>query len=138
MEKMTWTKPAAIVEQFMPNEYIAKCSDTTEEYWSFKCDARGGIFGAVGYDGNNNGYKAWEAILGIDKVVDEYYACGKEHRVKKTSNSLPAEFRDGFYLSALDGNDTLFDPVVVWLENGRVHVTRQMRNDIKVVTGNRS
>lgn len=25
MEKMTWTRPVAAVEQFMPNEYIAAC-----------------------------------------------------------------------------------------------------------------
>ena len=27
MEKMTWTRPVAAVEQFMPNEYISKCED---------------------------------------------------------------------------------------------------------------
>lgn len=31
MEKMTWSKPVAVVEQFMPNEYIAAC-------WAIRCE----------------------------------------------------------------------------------------------------
>ena len=32
MEKMTWTRPVAAVEQFMPNEYIAACGDNNIVY----------------------------------------------------------------------------------------------------------
>ena len=31
MDKMTWSKPVAIAEQFMPNEYISAC-------WGISCD----------------------------------------------------------------------------------------------------
>ena len=38
MEKMTWTRPVAAVEQFMPNEYIAAC-------WWVNCNiSRGNVY----------------------------------------------------------------------------------------------
>lgn len=41
MEKRMWTKPEAIAEQFMPNEYMAACGDSGTVY-KFVCDAKGG------------------------------------------------------------------------------------------------
>lgn len=43
MEKRIWTRPVAVVEQFMANEYVAAC-------WGISCDyGEGG-----GNDGNND------------------------------------------------------------------------------------
>ena len=38
MEKMTWTRPVAAVEQFMSNEYISACGDGGVVY-NFVCNA---------------------------------------------------------------------------------------------------
>ena len=41
MEKMTWTRPVAVAEQFMPTEYISACGESGTTY-NFKCNAPAG------------------------------------------------------------------------------------------------
>ena len=54
MKKRVWENPLTMVQQFVPNEYVAACGDTNNEY-IFKCDAMGGITGTVFYsDGMTN------------------------------------------------------------------------------------
>ena len=44
--KKTWEEPRILVQQFMPNEYVAACGDSGTVY-NFVCDAGGGTPGTV-------------------------------------------------------------------------------------------
>ena len=39
--KKTWEEPRILVQQFMPNEYVAACGDKNKVY-NFVCDSGGG------------------------------------------------------------------------------------------------
>ena len=46
MEKRVWENPLTMVQQFVPNEYVAACGDSGTTYL-FTCDAGGGRIGSV-------------------------------------------------------------------------------------------
>ena len=90
--KKTWEEPKIMVQQFMPNEYVATCGDENRVY-NFVCDAGGGIPGTVYEDSNHNG--KWdlfgdEALTG--HILPTYHACGETH-----SAPTDDEFIEGFY-----------------------------------------
>ena len=77
MEKMIWTRPVAKVEQFMPNEYIAKCEDLTNKYYEFVCDAgRKNRYNTVYYEKNGN---STLEVFGDYHRTDTFHPCGIEH-----------------------------------------------------------
>lgn len=91
--KKTWEEPKIMVQQFMPNEYVATCGDENRVY-NFVCDAGGGTPGTVYEDSNHNG--KWdlfgdEALTG--HILPTYHACGETH-----SAPTDDEFIEGFYL----------------------------------------
>ena len=136
MEKMIWTRPIAEVEQFMPNEYIAKCEDTTTEHYKFVCNASGGITGTVMVDSNGNGkYDPF-----VDKYLGTgYHQCQATHYVSKEGT----EILKGFYLTgfdALTGSGKLVTPVFIWRGNdgNNIHCTKYMGKELEVVKGNKS
>ena len=42
MKKRVWENPLTMVQQFVPNEYVAACGDENKVY-KFKCDAPVGL-----------------------------------------------------------------------------------------------
>lgn len=58
-----------MVQQFMPNEYVATCGDENRVY-NFVCDAGGGTPGTVYEDSNHNG--KWD-LFGDEALTGHYY-----------------------------------------------------------------
>ena len=82
MEKMMWTKPMAVAEQFMPNEYIAAC-------WRLGCEVRGfegGFLSSPYHDPNDCGNQTHQYIVQVP---------GTENVYKLT------EYKDGRHLSTV-------------------------------------
>ena len=120
--KKTWEEPRIMVQQFMPNEYVAACGDENKVY-KFKCDAGGGAPGKVYKDSNNNG--RWdlrdEALTG--HILETYYACDKTH-----SAPTDDEFIDGFYVPI--SNPLAVTKVIIWTDGGtNVHCTTNLIKD---------
>lgn len=140
MEKMTWTRPVAAVEQFMPNEYIAKCEDTINKYFAFTCDGGGGYYGGVWQE--SNGTDGLQTGMGGDTRLSRssgsYHACGETHYAPADST----DFIYNCYYKRESNGWYEYDPieVIVWRgeNNDNVHCTEAMREDIQIVTGNKS
>lgn len=131
MEKRVWTKPLAEVEQFMANEYIAKCDDTTNKYYKFVCDA-----GRSGWD--HYVYFEDNGVEGLQKDGDYYrgygyHPCGKVHYAKEENT----DFITGYISTSRNGT---YSEVVIWKgeDNNNVHCTTALKDQIEVVPGNRS
>lgn len=129
MEKMTWTRPVAAVEQFMPNEYIAACGDNNVVY-KFKCDA----------GSSRSSYHVYlNGPDGLPETVDDVDWSGRSGRVKTFSPcgstheaSTTEEFPAGYmYQVSGWGNETgsRID-VIVWTEGGtNTHCTKNLNMD---------
>ena len=120
--KKTWEEPRILVQQFMPNEYVAACGDKNKVY-NFKCDAGGGTPGKVYKDSNNNGMLDLrdEALTG--HILETYHACGKTHSAPTND-----EFIDGFYVPI--SNPLEVTKVIIWTEGGtNVHCTTNLNKD---------
>lgn len=109
--KKTWEEPKIMVQQFMPNEYVATCGDENRVY-NFVCDAGGGTPGTVYEDSNHNG--KWdlfgdEALTG--HILPTYHACGETH-----SAPTDDEFIEGFYLP--NSNPGKATKVIIWTDGG--------------------
>lgn len=118
--KKTWEEPKIMVQQFMPNEYVAACGDENRVY-NFVCDAGGGTPGTVYEDSNHNG--KWdlfgdEALTG--HILPTYHACGETH-----SAPTDAEFIEGFYLP--NSNPGKAAKVIIWTDGGtNIHCTTNL------------
>lgn len=112
--KKTWEEPKIMVQQFMPNEYVATCGDENRVY-NFVCDAGGGTPGTVYEDSNHN--EKWdffgdEALTG--HILPTYHACGETH-----SAPTDEEFIEGFYLPK--SNPRKATKVIIWTD-GRTNI----------------
>lgn len=118
--KKTWEEPKIMVQQFMPNEYVATCGDENRVY-NFVCDAGGGTPGTVYKDSNHNG--KWdlfgdEALTG--HILPTYHACGETH-----SAPTDDEFIEGFYLP--NSNPGKAMKVIIWTDGGtNIHCTTNL------------
>ena len=127
MKKRVWENPLTMVQQFVPNEYVAACGDTNNEY-IFKCDAMGGITGTVFYsDGDDKFEPVLTGILGGDRIMGSgYYACGEEH-VTQTGD----EFIEGWYVTgwdAITGQGDIAKKVIIWRgpDGNNIHCTTNL------------
>ena len=113
MEKMTWTRPMATVEQFMPNEYIAACGDSGTHY-KFVCNATSLIIsgGYVWLETNGVDGLQQESTGGVpaDTYRSTYSACSKTHVASQHD-----EYLDGYLVSYLL---PYARPVKVWTDGG--------------------
>ena len=118
--KKTWEEPKIMVQQFMPNEYVAACGDENKVY-NFVCDAGDGTPGTVYEDSNHNG--RWDlfgdqALTG--HILPTYHACGETH-----SAPTDDEFIKGFYLPNSDPFKVT--NVIIWTDGGtNVHCTTNL------------
>ena len=120
--KKTWEEPRILVQQFMPNEYVAACGDENRVY-NFVCDAGGGTPGTVYEDSNHSG--KWDLgdkpLTGL--ILPTYHACGETH-----SAPTDDEFIEGFYLPNSDPFKAT--KVIIWTDGGtNVHCTTNLNKD---------
>lgn len=118
--KKTWEEPKIMVQQFMPNEYVATCGDENRVY-NFVCDAGGGTPGTVYEDSNHN--EKWDlfgdkALTG--HILPTYHACGETH-----SAPTDDEFIEGFYLP--NSNPGKAMKVIIWTDGEtNIHCTTNL------------
>lgn len=136
MEKMIWTRPIAEVEQFMPNEYIAKCEDTENHYYKFVCDAGRSGYNTVYYETNGVGGLQIELIGDGDyHKTDSYHPCGEIHYAPLVNQ----DFIDGYIHTGWNGWQPEYYKVLIWTDNNtNVHCTKQLINEVEIIKGNKS
>lgn len=128
MEKKVWRRPLTKVQKFEANEYIAACGDTNNEY-IFKCDAMGGILGAVFYDNGNGEFDPYIPVFNPsgDRLQGVgYHACGSEHVTQ-----VGDDFIDGWYVTgwdAITGQGDLITKVIIWEgpQGNNIHCTTNL------------
>ena len=112
--KKTWEEPRILVQQFMPNEYVAACGDENKVY-NFVCDAGDGRLGIVYKDSNQNGELDFD-----DKELGGYQACGKKHSAPTND-----DFIEGFYVPYSYPRKAT--KVIIWTEGGtNIHCTTNL------------
>ena len=117
--KKAFDMPKIVVEQFVPNEYVAACGDQNLVY-KFKCDATA-YTGIVYQDSNMNGQLDWAEIT--NPLAVTYHACGEEHEAP-----VKDDFVNGWLVATGDGS--LVTPVIIWTAGGtNVHCTVQLDKD---------
>ena len=147
MEKKIWTAPVAQVEQFMANEYVAKCKDTENKYYAFKCDAG---YVRSGWGGYSIEGDVWEGGTVANGQISNgtnltkgkysyYHACGATHYIPEAdyaSTFTSGYFNEGRYDDSTKGT---FIPVIIWTDGGTdVHCTESLGERVQVVQGNKS
>lgn len=113
--KKKWIEPQILVQEFVPNEYVAACGDENKVY-KFKCTADAGtLYYYPQGDGTIDGiYRG----TGKAKRLGSYHPCGAEHDARVTD-----DFYDGYVSTSSFENWQWVEkktPVIVWRgENGR-------------------
>lgn len=116
MKKM-WEEPKILVQEFVPNEYVAACGDTQYGKYLFTCDAPGGTL--YYYDD-----RGWAERIG------SYHPCDKKHEADKSS-----EFPYGFVDYNGNKKEDNGERVIVWIERGwwggisNAHATTNLNQD---------
>ena len=84
--KKAFDMPKIVVEQFVPNEYVAACGEENKVY-KFKCDAVGGSWlteaGTVYLETNGEAGFQWS-----DTELGLYSHCGETHEADTTDSFL--------------------------------------------------
>lgn len=114
--KKAFDMPKIVVEQFVPNEYVAACGDKNKVY-KFKCDAGGGAPGSVYKESNGqDGYQLGDELM----TWGGYHACGEEHEAP-TGN----DFFKGYYRASLTDE---YIPVMIWCgpDGNNIHCTTKL------------
>ena len=117
----SYKKPVLNVERFTPNEFVAACGDTNNEY-IFKCDAMGGITGTVFY---SDGDDRFEPFSGDKWMGTGYHACGEEHITQ-----VGDDFIEGWYVTGWDGisGGDFVKKVIIWRgpDGNNIHCTTNL------------
>lgn len=111
--KKKWIEPQILVQEFVPNEYVAACGDKNKVY-KFKCTADSGILYYYPQgDGTIDGIYTGNG--GADRL-GPYDPCNAEHNASATD-----DFYDGYVsTSSYEGKWPLGQwvekktPVIVW------------------------
>lgn len=120
MMKKEWVRPLTIVDQFVPNEYVAACGDKNKVY-KFTCDADGGwLYYFPNSDGTIDGEYTGS---GSAKLIGSYHPCGKTHEASVTD-----DFYDGFVDYNWNGSMDSGEGVIVWRgpKNNNGHATQNL------------
>ena len=117
--KKAFAMPKIVVEQFVPNEYVAACGDSGVIY-KFKCDA--GDNGKKYAVKDANGRVATISGMYMDGFLNYYHPCDETHEAPSDSG-----FLFGYHL---DDPRTYGDEniqVVIWTEyDTDVHCTEDL------------
>lgn len=131
MNRNVWKQPLAVVQKFVPNEYVATCGDSGTTYL-FKCDAGDGVSGNVYVESNGvEGLQTrgeWVGGWGghwqeADRSLGGYHACGTTHEADSDN-----EFLNGYYVPYWSDDVT---NVIIWRGpyNNNVHCTTNLNKD---------
>ena len=128
--KKTWNEPKILVQQFVPNEYVAACGEENRVY-KFSCDAGSKWKNYHVYLNGEDGIAHteddidWSARSGQMKP---YSPCGTTHDAKVDSDFQSGymyEYQEGWF----GGGSNIGNPinVIVWTDNGtNTHCTTNL------------
>lgn len=117
--KKTWEEPRILVQQFMPNEYVAACGDSGVVY-NFECNAgKKGTHYAVK---DANGDVATISGMYMNGILPFYTPCGETHQAESDSG-----FLEGYHLDYPRTQEDENIKVVIWTNNNTdVHCTTKL------------
>lgn len=108
--KRVWNEPEILVQQFVPNEYVAACGDSGVVY-NFECNA--GDKGLRDYPYNvyeeSNGIPGLQTNRGGDTYISNFHACGDTHKAE--SDEI---FLNGYIHDTRNNSVT---NVIIWRES---------------------
>ena len=119
--KKEWARPLAIVQNFVPNEYVAACGDSGTVY-KFVCDAPAGtLYYYPKGDGNVDGVYTGDGRA--VKLGISYHPCSIAHEASSTS-----PFYDGFVDLNYNRKCDKGEGVIVWRgpKNDNGHATANL------------
>ncbi len=117
--KKTFTMPMIVVEQFVPNEYVAACGDSGVIY-NFECNAGEKEKHYAVKDENGN--VATISRMYLDGRRYYYHPCGDTHEAPSDSG-----FLFGYHLDDPKTKEDEYIKVVIWTENNTdVHCTTKL------------
>lgn len=119
--KKAFDMPKIVVEQFVPNEYVAACGDENKVY-KFKCDAAGGSGVYVESNDQPGLQRLYESLNPDTPLALTYHYCGETHEAKTTD-----DFLYGYIVVPFGSSETVQE-VIIWKgPNGdNVHCTTQL------------
>ena len=122
--KKAFDMPKIVVEQFVPNEYVAACGEENKVY-KFVCDAAGGSGVYVESNGEPGLQRLGESWNPDRPLTTSYHYCGETHEAKTTDG-----FLNGYIVVPLGSSDTV-EEVIIWRgPNGdNVHCTKNLNMD---------
>ena len=120
MEKRVWEDPLTMVQQFVPNEYVAACGDENKVYL-FTCDAGWtGLSGSEVYTNGPDGEMGtWD-----DVHLGTYGKCGKTHEASTTD-----DFVNGYLIKNVLGLPVgERQSVIIWRgeKGNNIHCTTKL------------
>lgn len=117
--KKAFAMPKIVVEQFVPNEYVAACGDSGKEYL-FECNA--GEKGTGYAVKDSAGRIATISGKYMDGYRNYYHPCGDTHTAPSDSG-----FLSGYHLDDPWTGEDENIPVVIWTDNDTdVHCTTKL------------
>ena len=117
--KKTWEEPRILVQQFMPNEYVAACGDSGVVY-NFECNA--------GEEDTNYAVKDSKGKVAtisgskMDGWLSYYSPCGETHKADSNSGFLTGYHLDNPWTS----EDEHIEVIICTKNNTDVHCTTQL------------
>lgn len=119
--KEMWIRPVTEVQQFMANEYVAACNNSSGTTYKFVCNA-------------NRVIQLWDTAmvyLADGTSLGAYSKCGSTHEVTVPQGTdMSAVFQDGYMCSVADPFQLVKTPVIVWTDNGtNIHCTRNLSTE---------
>lgn len=117
--KKTWNEPKILVQQFVPNEYVAACGDSGTVY-NFECNAGNENGEYTVKDSRGNYFRvAGHTVNGHDWY---YHPCSKTHTAESDSG-----FVTGYHIDNLNTREDENIPVVIWTNNNTdIHCTTKL------------
>lgn len=128
--KKAFAMPKIVVEQFVPNEYVAACGDENKVY-KFVCDAgeRNGSYRVMtnGANGVADGFPILggddEELTGGFIIGSYYHPCGETHEAPYLDDYING------YIVPKDATNVSWNrtPVIIWTDNGtNIHCTTNL------------
>ena len=123
--KKAFAMPKIVVEQFVPNEYVAACGESGKEYL-FECNAGEGTTHTeyfMGYPISVTKY-VWDVYTEDGELLTKrglYGPCGQKHTAPSDSGFIRG-YMDNYYTDEVEHVD-----VIIWTNNGtNVHCTTNL------------
>lgn len=125
--KKTWEEPRILVQQFMPNEYVAACGASGVVY-NFECNAGSRWNEYNVYLEDDTPYAtSGRDYGGCHTDYSGYYPCGETHKADSDSGFLKGYMYKQDFLGEDTGSKI---DVIIWTKNYTdVHCTTKLKMD---------